>query len=295
MQVVIWIIIILVAIFLIWFLRKWIKRIIFIAILLVLAFFIYGIFSPSWASRLWYNVRTFPQRITSWVSNQTFLDYDSYKRDISSVWAKIDDAIDSNVVTHIVEDKDKWSDKGVKNEVKEESKKDKKKDNKVDNVQPVIEKSTKKTNSKNEWYSSDEVLAVINKYVKENLDDDTDILVRIDYDDNDSPERIMLQTQKKGSDVHYVSIPRLSIKNVSNWLQHSKSSIVTVISWNNEKSEEKTVVKAVENVADNVTEKAVVKEVTQAQTTSKSEEIKSYNGLTQSEMREAEQIFWILF
>ena len=284
MQVVIWIIIILVAIFLIWLLRKWIKRIIFIAILLALAFFIYGIFSPSGASRLWYNVRTFPQRITSWVSNQTFLDYDSYKKDISSVWAKIDETIDSNVVTPIVEDKNKWSDKEVKNEVKDESKKDNKKDDKVETVKPTTEKSTKKTNSNNKWYSSDEVLAVINKYVKENLDDDTDILVRIDYDDSNSPERIMLQTQKKDTNAHYVSIPRLSIKKVTNWLQHSKSSIVTVIS--NDKA------------AENKVEQEVVSTKEIEDTTSKKvtvSENRSHNWLTQAEMKEAEQIFSILF
>ena len=86
MQVVVWIVIILLALLLIWLLRKWIKRLIFIAILLCLAFFIYGLFNPSGASRLWYNIRTFPQRITSWISsNKEFLDYDTYKLDISSI------------------------------------------------------------------------------------------------------------------------------------------------------------------------------------------------------------------
>ena len=85
MQVVVRIVIILVAILLIWLLRKWIKRLIFIVILLILAFFIYGLFNPSGASRLWYNVRTFPQRVSSWISNNSFMDYDSYRLDISSV------------------------------------------------------------------------------------------------------------------------------------------------------------------------------------------------------------------
>jgi predicted PurR-regulated permease PerM len=86
MQVVVWIVIILLALLLIWLLRKWIKRLIFILILLVLAFFIYGIFNSSGASRLWYNVRTFPQRVTSWISDKKeFLDYDSYKLNLSDV------------------------------------------------------------------------------------------------------------------------------------------------------------------------------------------------------------------
>ncbi|MDR0860731.1 MAG: hypothetical protein LBO09_07335 [Candidatus Peribacteria bacterium] len=59
------IIIIAVVIVLLLLLRKYLKRLIFIIILLGLAFFIYGLFSPSGASRLRYGVKTFPQRMAS--------------------------------------------------------------------------------------------------------------------------------------------------------------------------------------------------------------------------------------
>jgi hypothetical protein len=46
------------------------------------------------------------------------------------------------------------------------------------------------------------------------LDDDTDIIVTIEYEDDEfDPEKIILQTQSKSeSDLHFVSIPRLSVK-----------------------------------------------------------------------------------
>ena len=290
MQVVIWIIIILVAIFLIWILRKWIKRIIFIAILLCLAFFIYGIFSPSGASRLWYNVRTFPNRVISWVSsNKEFLDYDSYKKDISSVWAKIEDAIDTDILEPVVEkDNNKW-DKSDSKDTKKDTKKDNaesKTDSKKDNKEPVEVKTTK---NNDKLFSASDVLTVINKYVNDNLDDDTDILVTIDYDDKHSPEKIVLRTQEKTwNSLHFVSIPRLSVKNVSNGLQRSKTSVVTVISWKEESSKVKTPENTVK------TETTGVK-TTQSQNTTKTTETRTVNWLTQSEVREAEQIFSILF
>jgi len=294
MQVVIWIIIILVAIFLIWLLRKWIKRIIFIAILLALAFFIYGIFSPSWASRLWYNVRTFPQRITSWISDKkTFLDYDSYKLNIFTDDEKEKDNSDTDI--SVVEDKNKWSDKDVKIEIKEEPKTD----TAVNVTNPSQQKPTKKSDSKHQWYSSDEVLAVINNYINKNLDDDTDILVRIDYDDNNSPERIILQTQHKDSNVHYVSIPRLFVKKVSNWLQHSRTSIAGVLLWENDKDTEECSNDEEESDEKSETEVEELIEIEQdtpqLQTTTQSIETNKNNWLTQSEIKEAEQISSILF
>ena len=65
-----------------------------VLVLLALAFFIYGIFNPSWAARLWYNVRTFPSRMASrmW-SGKEFLDYNTYKAKISSIWDEIGDKI----------------------------------------------------------------------------------------------------------------------------------------------------------------------------------------------------------
>jgi hypothetical protein len=39
---------------------------------------------------------------------------------------------------------------------------------------------------------------VINKYIEENLDDNTDILVTVEYeDDGDKPQRVILETRPK--------------------------------------------------------------------------------------------------
>lgn len=48
------------------------------------------------------------------------------------------------------------------------------------------------------WYSKSDLLWVINKYIEENLDDYTDILVTVEYeDDNEIPQRIILETHPK--------------------------------------------------------------------------------------------------
>ena len=277
MQTIVWIVIILIAVLLIWCLRKWIKRLIFILIFLILAFFIYWIFSPSWASRLWYNVKTFPKRVNSWVSNQKFLDYDTYRLDISSVGAKED----SDIVTSVSEDKDiKWLDS--------DSDSNSKKNSKVNNVKSSEGEATKKSDYKNKWYSASDVLAVINKYIKDNLDDDTDILVTIEYnDDNDSPEKIVLKTQNnKVSNKGSLSIPRFSVKNFSDWLNHSRTSITSVISWDYENSKNSVV-----DDGKNVEKQGK----SQKQDADKSGETKSYNWLTQLEVKEAEELFSILF
>ena len=60
-------------------------------ILLALAFMIYGFISPSWAARLWYNLRTFPDRVSSRLSQQEFLDYDSYKEWKKLIWLDEDE------------------------------------------------------------------------------------------------------------------------------------------------------------------------------------------------------------
>lgn len=219
MQVVVWIIIILVAIFLIRLLKKWIKRIIFILILLVLAFFIYWIFSPSWAARLRYNVRTFPSRVTSWISNQNFLDYDSYKLSLPSIWDKIDLNIgDENSEDIQISD----TDENIENDVKvkqEDVGFEEENDNlKIEEVvadsdkaeviksfpKPVnfveLPNTEHKPEQKNgnvlTWYSKSDLLRVINKYVEDNLDDDTNILVTVEYDsETKDPQKIILQTQ----------------------------------------------------------------------------------------------------
>lgn len=276
MQVVIRIIIILVAIFLIRLLKKWIKRIIFILILLVLAFFIYWIFSPSWAARLRYNVRTFPSRVTSWISSQSFLDYDSYKLSLPSVWDKIDlnigdedsqdienSDIDENVEIEVKTDQETINiDEEKSNSKDEESETDSAETIKsfpksVDFVElPTVEH---KTQSKNDnvvtWYSKSDILRIITKYIEDNLDDNTDILVNVEYDsETKDTQKITLQTQQK---------------------THSSASISTGDKdwsvWNSEnKVEEKSETQTHKNT-------------------------QSYTKLSQKDIQDAQEVFSILF
>ena len=309
MQVVVWIVIILLALLLIWLLRKWIKRLIFILILLVLAFFIYGIFNPSWASRLWYNVRTFPQRVTSWISDKKeFLDYDSYKLKISDVWAKIKWEEDIPSVRNSDEE---VKDDTQKSEEKQEEKTEEKTIQSFSGLEPQfveVQQPTKKSDSKsneNVWYSKSDLVGIIGDYVDKNLDDDTDILVTVEYTkDLSNPDKITLETQAKADDsCHSVSRSRISLKNVFGWLRHSKTETVKVVSWSEEKVEAKEV--KYEDEADWVVndnpiviewkvEEEKASAVNSASATSTTT-TKKTNGLTQSEIREAEQISSILF
>lgn len=217
MQIIIWIIIILLVIFLIWLLRKWIRRIIFILILLALAFLIYWIFNPSWAARLWYNVRTFPQRITSWISSgKEFLDYDNYKLNIPSIWDKIDlkdDEIEKinldEEIDNLETTKKKNDDKittNIENNDKIEGQKIKTFPNSIQFIKiPKIEDSyDPKAESQDfwilTWYSKSDLFWVINNYLEKNLDDNTDILVTVKYEEYDTdPQKIILQTRPKKS------------------------------------------------------------------------------------------------
>ena len=184
-----------------------------------MAFFIYWIFSPSWAARLRYNVRTFPSRVTSWISSQSFLDYDSYKLSLPSVWDKIDLNIgDENSEDIQISD----TDENIENDVKvkqEDVGFEEENDNlKIEEVgadsdkAEVIKSFPKSVNfvelpntehkpeQKNgnvlTWYSKSDLLRIINKYVEDNLDDDTNILVTVEYDsETKDPQKIILQTQ----------------------------------------------------------------------------------------------------
>jgi hypothetical protein len=69
------VIIIVVALVVVVLLRKFIKRLIFIIILLGVAFFLYGLFSPSGAAHLWYGIKTFPQRVASFFGGAVVLPY----------------------------------------------------------------------------------------------------------------------------------------------------------------------------------------------------------------------------
>lgn len=313
MQIAVWIIIILVIAFLIWLLKRWIKRIIFILILLALAFFIYWIFNPSWAAKLWYNVRTFPSRMASrmW-SGKEFLDYDSYKSKISSVWDSISDTIgdiwdkidsvwdkiDSDIddedfdyfdldeVDYDDDDYDEKTDYDFEDEEKESTK------NTGKNVIKAFPRAIKfvevpelkqevksESNETLPWYSRTDLLWIINRYLEKNLDDDTDILVTVEYDeDSADPQKIILQTQPKNE--HSV------------W--NSDSLMDEVFSESDRKVPEDIEIIPVESVDSKVEESQPVQKqetVKKQGTTKKTTSTK----LTQKEQKEAEEIFWILF
>ena len=273
-----------------------------------MAFFIYGLFNPSWASRLWYNVRTFPQRVTSWISDKKeFLDYDSYKLNLSNVGAKIKWEEDISSVRN--------SDVELKEDAqKAEEKKDEKSEEKTIQsfsglnpqfveVQQPIKKPVSKGTMGN-GYSKTDLIWIVGKYIEDNLDDGTDILVTVQYTkDASDPDKIILETQPKEADnCHSVPKSRISLKNIFGWLRRSKSETIKVVSWSEEKVEMKEV--KYEDEADRVVndnpiviEWKVEEEKAQVvnNTSSTSTTTKKSNGLTQSEIREAEQIFWILF
>lgn len=290
MQIVIWIVIILLAIFLIWLLKKWIKRIIFILILLALAFFIYGIFNPSWAARLWYNVRTFPQRVTSWISSgKEFLDYDNYKSKISSIWDSIGDKVESlgdgieNLGDKIDIDvipSESEKEIGLKDEEKAVEKNTEKEDSSQLLPEQTIKSFPKSVDfveirSINQWkraenfwpftwYSKLDLLWIINKYIEKNLDDDTDIFVTVEYEEwKANPQKIILETRAKSKN---------TVSNYNNLVDKK------ALHWSNSEEigvdidENKVVDKQVENKVNYTSTK-----------------------LTQKEKKETEEIFSILF
>lgn len=274
MNIVIWITIILVAIFLIRLLKKWIRRLIFIAILLVIAFFIYGLFSPSWASKLWYNVRTFPDRIVSRFSDKNFIDYDTYKLDFSSISSRdksdsvdIDLDVDSDLdisdnetdlrVDNDLEIDSDYIRKGKTDLEKKESdaevevidsSENDKTNREISNQKNVIKsfwnisplrfvKMKEKIWSDSEsevkqdvsWYSKSDLMGIISTYIENNLTDDTEILVTIEYSETWEADKIILKTQPRYKSADGVlSIPRLSLEKMIDWIYKSKYETVVI-------------------------------------------------------------------
>jgi hypothetical protein len=65
-----WIIISIIVLLLLILLRKFIKRLIFIFVLLVIAFFMYGLFNPSGANTIWEQIKSFPQWVASFLGGE---------------------------------------------------------------------------------------------------------------------------------------------------------------------------------------------------------------------------------
>lgn len=231
-------------------------------------------------------------------SSKEFLDYDSYK-----IKSPLDDLTDDNdnFVGEVFDsDISDEKEKGIEEENNNVREKDENKENlkieefdeneewkkirwfpkSIDFISvPEIKQVGSETLSWLIWYSKSDLLWVINKYLEENLDDDTDVLVTVEYEDeNLDPQKIILQTMKK-----------------STWEKKS-----TIVSWelmdkifsemqwedidNIDKSEEYLDDGVFVDNPDN-----------QAKNTIQSTKMTTSTKLTQKEQNEAEEIFWILF
>ncbi len=74
-----WTVIVIFILLILYLFRNVIKRIIFFIILLAMAFFIYGLFSPSGADRLRYNIKNIPNMVASFFGGDDFISYDEYR------------------------------------------------------------------------------------------------------------------------------------------------------------------------------------------------------------------------
>ena len=227
-----------------------------------------------------------------------FLDYDSYKSKITSIWDEIwdkldigddiDDIEDIDLDFESDEDFDEDFDEDITVEDEdniEVEKISKKKDERVIKSFPksikFVEFSELNIGDEEEseidwyltWYSKSDLLWVITKYIEKNLDDDTDIVVSVEYsDDDEDRERVILEPRVKLSwnwhSVYFAWDVNDEFFEEYRWEDESnKVSIddAKVEKSNNQKNDVKPVQK------------------------------KSSSKLTQEDQKEAEEIFSILF
>ena len=239
-------------------------------------------------------------------SSKEFLDYDNYKLNLTSVGNKIWDEIDWWVDEIKDLDLEEEIDIDLKSDEKNERDLDKKDVEKKKNYERMDERMWKQTikafprsikfaqmpsmkeefKSENfeilNWSQKSDLLWIINKYIEKNLDDNTDILVTVEYEeDSENLKKIILQTQPKKGKAHSVSFYRTSLNDLS-------------------KSEEwgEVIVVPAEDI---VIEKSDFQEITNNQSSNKMVSNKAVSNkstsskLTQKEQKEAEEIFSILF
>ena len=168
-------------------------------------------------------------------SGSQFLDYDTYKSNISSIWDEIWDKIElddedennlelddvdldeskvdvekdeeDTVETNVTENEgDIISQSGDRRAIKAFPR-----SIKFVEFSQVAEKNVSKVDWNLEWYSKSDLLLVISKYIEENLDDDTDILVTVEYEDDwDKPQRVILEPRPKLHEIDSLYIFRQS-------------------------------------------------------------------------------------
>ena len=74
---------------------------------------------------------------------------------------------------------------------------------KLPDIKNLVKDSQPQSNGTLSWFSKSDVLWIINWYIEKNLDDDTDILVTVEYEeDYNDPEKIILQTQPRSADAN---------------------------------------------------------------------------------------------
>jgi hypothetical protein len=135
-----------------------------------------------------------------------------------------------------------------------------------------MERNISSDDRKVSWYSKSDLLWVIGKYIEENLDDDTDILVTVEYEDNGTkPQRVILETRPR------TLWEKQTIYFSSKFLEESW----TELEWENN-----------DIVGDSVNSAT---EKTNVSKGSKSVQRNTSNKLTQKDQNEAEEIFSILF
>lgn len=158
-------------------------------------------------------------------SGEELLDYDHYKSKISAIWDEIWEKINLDVDIPDIEitDDENVDEDNIETDEKidENSEEKGEETTEIKHWQTIksFPNSTKlidlpqikedvevenKTEEKSEnyeamtWYSKSDLIWIINTYLEKNLDDDTDILVTVEYqDDNANPDKIILQTQPR--------------------------------------------------------------------------------------------------
>lgn len=79
------------------------------------------------------------------------------------------------------------------------------------------------------WYSKADLMWIISTYIENNLTDDTEILVTIEYSETGEADKIILKTQPKyKSEDGVLSIPRLSLEKMIDWIYKSKYETVVI-------------------------------------------------------------------
>lgn len=193
-------------------------------------------------------------------STREFLDYDNYKSKISSIWDKIWDTVDGiwDTVDSIWDKIDLGGDSEIgdldfDDELDTSIKS-------YDNDEDTVERVENSDNSKNKtiksfpksvrfieipqlkernesvdswlltWYSKSDLIWVINKYIEKNLNDDTDILVTVEYEEDSSdPQKIILQTQQKSEwEVHSADDASDLLNKIFNEIEWEESENIEV-------------------------------------------------------------------